>query len=302
MIGLDDNNMPMEKEAIQSKIINVHKAIFYNLNSAHDWLIKCHIDNLVEENISRRQAQQMYKKLFEQENIIRYKESKHKINKLSTQTATLYNNIESIDENQYVSLIKKNKKEGLTQDEQNKQFKYIIEKYIIEEQQKSIYNKYSSGLDYEIKQNRIQFNNIIRECTKESKDILETVKYAEFEKMTKQQLVYLKDMKDILKLKDYNIEINSDQLLSLKSFLTPEYIQQLRLVSNKNINVKEIKKAEDVKTILNNIFDSWNGSKLTFIQRKTIRKNNKKTTISIYKFNKTLDYSYIKPNVEYDLN
>ena len=52
MIGLDDNNMPMEKEAIQSKIINVHQAIFYNLNSAHDWLIKCHIDNLVEENIS----------------------------------------------------------------------------------------------------------------------------------------------------------------------------------------------------------------------------------------------------------
>ena len=157
----------------------------------------------------------MYKKLFEQENIIGYKESKHKINKLSTQTATLYNNIESIDENQYLSLIKKNKREGLTQDEQNQQFKYTIEKYIIEEQQNDVYNKYSSGLDYEIKQNRIQFNNIIRECTKESKDILETVKYAEFEKMTKQQLVYLKDIKDKLKLKDYNIEINRDQLLSL---------------------------------------------------------------------------------------
>jgi hypothetical protein len=123
-------------------------------------------------------------------------------------------------------------------------FKYTIEKYIIEEQQNDIYNKYSSGLDYEIKQNRIQFNNIIRECTKKPKDILETVKYAEFEKMTKQQLVYLKDIKDELKLKDYNIEINSDQLLSLNSTLTPEYIQQLR---TKILMSRKLKKQKMLK-------------------------------------------------------
>ena len=235
--------MPMEKQNIQSKIINVRKAIHYNLNSAGDWLIKRHIDNIVEENISRRQAQQLYTKLFEQENIIGFKEIKNKINKLSTQTESLYNDIETIDENQYLSLIKKNKREGLTQDEQNKQFKYIIEKYIIEEQQKNIYNKYSSGLDYEIKQNRIKFNNIIREFTKKPNDILETVKYSEFEKMTKQQLVYLNDIKDKLKLDNYDTEINTNKLLTLKDTLTPKYVQQLRLVFNKNINVKEIKKS-----------------------------------------------------------
>ena len=49
-------------------------------------------------------------------------------------------------------------------------------------------------------------------------------------------------------------EINTNKLLTLKDTLTPEYIQQLRLVFNKNINVKKIKKAEDVKTILNKTF------------------------------------------------
>ena len=64
---------------------------------------------------------------------------------------------------------------------------------------------------------------------------------------------------------------------------------------------RKLKKAEDVKTILNNIFDIWNGYKLTFIKRKTVRQDNKKTTIRIYNFTKTLDYNFIKPNIEIEL-
>ena len=304
-IGLTDDNMPMEKDAITSKILNVRNAIFEPSNNlpTDKWLIDCHINNLLEEHISRRQSIQVYETLFTLENIKGFKQDKKiKVNKLSTLTQTDYASVLDIDEDDYTKLIVKNKKEGLTEEEQNTHFKYIVQKHIDDNQQEAIYNKCSTGLDYEIKQNRIKFNNIIREATKQPEDIKEVVGFSEFERMTKQQLVFLKDIKDNLKIKNYTESIDSNDLLNLKDlFNQKDYIQQLRLVFNAKIKVNQVEKAEHVKMILNNIFNEFNGCKLQKEKSKKVRIGGKVKSMTIYSIKSLFDYTFIKPEVVYDL-
>lgn len=304
-IGLSDDIMPMEKDVITNRIIEIRHAIFEgdsDFFESDDWLIKCHVNNLLEEHISRRQAPLLFKKLFDSENIVGFETNwSAPSNKLSCQTATVYNEIEEIDRQQYLDLIHKNVKEGLTMAEQNQSFKYVVDKYIMPVYRESTYDIYSSGLDYEIKENRIKFHNMVREHTKEPENIAQDVKHVEFEKMTRKQLQYLRTLKKTLGISEYYDEsINTNTLLKLQDLLNKDdYIQQLRLAFNAKINIQKVSKAVQVKSILNNIFQEWNGYKLVSDGRKTVRLDNGKfSKLTTYKFEKTLDYRLFIPNLD----
>lgn len=308
VIGLDRDLMPMDYKEIETNIIDVKRAIFNNSdNNANDWLIKCHIHNLVEEHISRLQCDKLFKRYFEQENIKGFdKAIKVKTNKLNCLSSSESTKIDLISNNEYNRLIKKLHSEGLTNEESNIVFKYRVNNCFKEDNINDIYNSYSQGLEYEIKQKRINLSNIILEHNyiDNIEDIENKVGVNEFEKTTKQQLKVIKDIKEKLCINNFTETINSNAFDNLKPLLTKQYIQELRVIFNTAINVDEVKKNQDIKTIINNILKVWNGFELKKDKKVNKKINGKVITTYNYKFacNANINcYEYFKPTFDLDL-
>lgn len=289
VIGIDKDTLPLDMITIKENIIDIRRALFKDISpNANEWLLNIHMYNLLENNISRRQAFNVFKRFFEQENITMDKAFFNKIetSKIKSFKNFDYESIENIDNDIYNNILNKIKRDGITMDDSNKILKYNLGIEIKDKNNlEQIYNDYSKGTEYEIKHKRNLLNNIRSEHKFIDKvEILQPkVDVAEFNELLKPQLETLKLIKDNLQITKYNETFNTEHLEELGKQILNKQLE-IKNLFKVDISIKKEFKAKDVKMILDRLFINWNGYKIISDGIKKKRVNGKIKSIFKYKF------------------